>query len=87
VAVTRGAHGSVVATGGNVISVAAVPVPRVVDTTGAGDSYAAGFLYGFIRGVGPEDSARLGGLAAAEIVGHLGARPQQSLATWVRARS
>jgi sugar/nucleoside kinase (ribokinase family) len=87
VAVTRGEHGSVVAVGGDVISVPAVPVNRVVDTTGAGDSYAAGFLYGFIRGLGPEHSARLGGLAAAEIVGHLGARPQQPLASWVAART
>ena len=58
----------------------AVAVNQVVDTTGAGDSYAAGFLYGMIRGLDPAQSARLGGLAAAEIVGHLGARPQQSLA-------
>ena len=64
----------------------AVPVDRVVDTTGAGDSYAAGFLYGFTRGLGPHQCARLGGLAAAEIVGHLGARPQESLADWVGAR-
>src|SRR5262249_37393966 len=63
VAVTRGAQGSVVAAGGKVISVPAAPVPQVVDTTGAGDSYAAGFLFGFIRGVGAERSARLGGLA------------------------
>jgi fructokinase len=83
VAVTRGARGSVVATGGDVIRVPAIAVNRVVDTTGAGDSYAAGFLYGHIRGLGPAQSARLGGLAAAEIVGHLGARPQQSLSAWV----
>jgi sugar/nucleoside kinase (ribokinase family) len=83
VAVTRGKHGSVVATGGDVISVPAVAVNRVVDTTGAGDSYAAGFLYGHIRGLGPARSAHLGGLVAAEIIGHLGARPQQSLSGWV----
>jgi fructokinase len=87
VAVTRGQHGSLVAAAGDVISVPAAPVDRVVDTTGAGDSYAAGFLFGFIRGLGAEHSARLGGLAAAEIVGHLGARPQQSLAAWVNGRS
>jgi fructokinase len=86
VAVTRGEHGSLVAAGGQVISVPAERVPQVVDTTGAGDSYAAGFLFGFIRGLGAERSARLGGLAAAEIVGHLGARPQHSLATWVNER-
>jgi sugar/nucleoside kinase (ribokinase family) len=86
VAVTRGEHGSVVACGSQVVSVPAAPVDRVVDTTGAGDSYAAGFLYGFINGLGPRRSALLGGLAAAEVVGHLGARPQQSLAAWVGAR-
>jgi sugar/nucleoside kinase (ribokinase family) len=86
VAVTRGGQGSVVATNGHVISVEAAPVDRVVDTTGAGDSYAAGFLYGFIKGLNPQRCARLGGLAAAEIVGHLGARPQQSLATFVKTR-
>jgi sugar/nucleoside kinase (ribokinase family) len=86
VAVTRGEHGSVVATNGHMISVAATPVDRVVDTTGAGDSYAAGFLYGFVRGLGPQQCARLGSLAAAEIVGHLGARPQQPLANWVNTR-
>jgi sugar/nucleoside kinase (ribokinase family) len=86
VAVTRGGQGSVVVTNGHVISVPAAPVEHVVDTTGAGDSYAAGFLYGFIMDLGPQRCARLGGLAAAEIVGHLGARPQQSLATWVNTR-
>jgi fructokinase len=85
VAVTRGELGSVVATGGEVLSVPAVAVPHVVDTTGAGDSYAAGYLYGYINGLEPERCARLGGLAAAEIVSHLGARPQQSLAAWVAA--
>jgi sugar/nucleoside kinase (ribokinase family) len=75
VAVTLGAKGSIVAQGSDVVSVPAAPVTRVVDTTGAGDSYAAGFLYGVIRESGPERSARLGALAAAEIVSHLGARP------------
>jgi fructokinase len=86
VAVTRGAHGSVVAASGDVVSVPAVPVPQVVDTTGAGDSFAAGYLYGLIRGLSPERSARLGALAAAEVVSHLGARPQRSLAEWVEAQ-
>ena len=83
VAVTRGALGSLVASGGEVISVPAAPVAHVVDTTGAGDSYAAGFLYGIINDLGPEHSARLGAAAAAEIVSHLGARPQQSLAALI----
>ncbi len=75
VAITLGASGSIVAQGSDVVSVPAAPVTRVVDTTGAGDSYAAGFLYGVVRDSGPETSARLGALAAAEIVSHLGARP------------
>jgi sugar/nucleoside kinase (ribokinase family) len=80
VAVTLGAKGSIVARGADVVSVPAAPVTHVVDTTGAGDSYAAGFLYGVVRNSGPERSARLGALAAAEIVSHLGARPLSRLA-------
>jgi sugar/nucleoside kinase (ribokinase family) len=83
VAVTRGSLGSLVASGGEVISVPAAQVAHVVDTTGAGDSYAAGFLYGIINDLGPEHSARLGAAVAAEIVSHLGARPQQSLAALI----
>jgi sugar/nucleoside kinase (ribokinase family) len=79
VAVTLGAKGSIVAQGSDAVSVPAAPVARVVDTTGAGDSYAAGFLYGVVRESGPETSARLGALAAAEIVSHLGARPLSRL--------
>jgi sugar/nucleoside kinase (ribokinase family) len=79
VAVTLGAKGSIVAQGTDVVSVPAAPVTQVVDTTGAGDSYAAGFLYGAVRELGPERSARLGALAAAEIVSHLGARPLSRL--------
>ena len=56
-------------------AVDAHPVERVVDTTGAGDLYAAGFLLGLARGVPLERCAQLGGLAAAEVIGHLGARP------------
>jgi sugar/nucleoside kinase (ribokinase family) len=85
VAVTRGAQGSVVASGGGVISVPAVDVASVVDTTGAGDSYAAGFLCGVIGEMGLERCAQLGALAAAEVVSHLGARPQRSLADLARA--
>ena len=80
VAVTLGAQGSLVRSGGEVVRVPAAPVARVVDTTGAGDSYAAGFLYGFVNDLGPERSARLGALVASEVVSHLGARPVQSLA-------
>jgi sugar/nucleoside kinase (ribokinase family) len=80
VAVTRGALGSIVAGDADLVSVPAVEVPNVVDTTGAGDSFAAGFLFGLTRGRSAGDCGRLGALAAAEIVSHLGARPLQSLA-------
>ena len=53
------------------------PVDRVVDTTGAGDLFAAGFLYGITNGLAPEEAARLGGVCAAEVISHVGARPQE----------
>lgn len=76
---TRGAHGSVVVTASGPIEVPAAPVDRVVDTTGAGDLFAAGFLYGITNGLQPEQAARLGGVCAAEIISHVGARPQGDL--------
>jgi len=79
VAVTRGPEGSVVVDGDTVIEVPAMPVDDVVDTTGAGDLYAAGFLYGLTHGADPETCASLGGVAAAEVISHVGARPQVSL--------
>jgi sugar/nucleoside kinase (ribokinase family) len=85
VVVTRGAGGCVVATGGEVLDVPAAPVGSVVDTTGAGDSFAAGYLHGLVSGLGPRDSARVGALVAAEVVGHLGARPLTPLGALVPA--
>src|SRR5262249_34461311 len=79
VAVTLRANGSLVASGGRVIEVPAHPVDSLVDTTGAGDMYAAGFLFGLTHDYELEDCGRLGSLAAAEVIGHLGARPQTSL--------
>ncbi len=79
VAVTLGAKGSVVLTASGPVEIPAQPVNEVVDTTGAGDLYAAGFLYGLTHGSDPEACARLGALCAGEIIGHLGARPQQDL--------
>jgi sugar/nucleoside kinase (ribokinase family) len=76
---TRGAAGSVVVTASGPVAVPATPVERVVDTTGAGDLYAAGFLYGLTHGYDPENSARLGGLCAGEIISHIGARPEADL--------
>lgn len=76
VAVTLGPAGCVVATrAGGRTRVPAAPVDQVVDSTGAGDSFAAGFLYGLVNDLGHEASAHLGALAAGEIVSHLGARP------------
>lgn len=85
VVVTRGAAGCVVASGGEVHHVPAAPTPAVVDTTGAGDSFAAGYLHGLVSGLGPRDSARLGALVAAEVVGHLGARPLAPLGDLIPA--
>lgn len=74
-ALTRSAKGSLIMAEGQVVSVPAQPVPRVVDTTGAGDLYAAGFLYGLSQGHSLETAGLLGSLAASEIIGHIGARP------------
>jgi sugar/nucleoside kinase (ribokinase family) len=79
-AVTRGASGSVVVTPEALHAVAAFPVANLVDTTGAGDQYAAGFMLGLARGRPLDVCARLGGLAAAEVISHYGPRPQTSLA-------
>jgi sugar/nucleoside kinase (ribokinase family) len=79
-ALTRGAHGSVVVRGGERHVVPADPVAQLVDTTGAGDLYAAGFLFGLTHGHDLETCGRLGSLAAAEVISHLGARPEASLA-------
>jgi sugar/nucleoside kinase (ribokinase family) len=76
---TRGAAGSVVVTASGPVAVPAAPVERVVDTTGAGDLFAAGFLYGITNGLSPEDSTRLGSVCAAEVISHVGARPQADL--------
>ena len=81
-ALTRGAKGSVLLAGDDVVEVDVEPIPggRVVDTTGAGDLYAAGVLHGLVGGRDLHTCGRLGGLAAAEVISHLGARPQTSLA-------
>jgi sugar/nucleoside kinase (ribokinase family) len=77
--VTRSEKGCVVASKDGVIAVPAFPIDRMVDTTGAGDLFAAGFLFGLVRGAGFEAAGRLGALAAAEVIQHIGARPQTSL--------
>lgn len=79
-AITLGKDGSMVIEGdGTVHRVPAEPVKEVVDTTGAGDLYAAGFLYGYTRGLGPATCAHLGSIAASEVIAHVGARPLVSL--------
>jgi len=78
-AVTRSAKGSVVVCGDDAHEVDAFPVEKVVDTTGAGDQYAAGFLHALAQGRPLPACARLGSLAAAEVISHYGPRPQVSL--------
>ena len=77
--VTRSEKGCVVASKDGVSAVPAFTIDRMVDTTGAGDLFAAGFLFGLVRGAGHENAGRLGALAAAEIIQHIGARPLTSL--------
>ncbi len=77
--VTRSAKGCVFLENGQTNAVAAYPVDRVVDSTGAGDLFAAGFLAGTAWGFAHDRSARLGALAAAEVISHIGARPEVSL--------
>lgn len=80
-AITVGEEGSYVVTADEVLHVAPVPVPRVVDTTGAGDLYAAGFLHGMTHGRTLADCGRLGSIAAAEVISHVGPRPLVELRT------
>jgi sugar/nucleoside kinase (ribokinase family) len=78
-AITRGKQGSTIISGDQTFHVKAVPIEKVVDTTGAGDQYAAGFLHGLARGLSLDHCGRLGSLAAAEVIAHYGPRPQVSL--------
>ena len=78
-ALTRSEKGSVVVDHDRVIEVPAHPVDELVDTTGAGDLYASGFLYGFSQGLDLATCGALGSLAAAEVISHLGARPAANL--------
>lgn len=79
-ALTRGAAGSLLLRGSEQVEVPATPVPRVVDTTGAGDQFAAGILRGLSQDRTLSDTGQLGALAAAEVIGHYGARPESVLA-------
>jgi sugar/nucleoside kinase (ribokinase family) len=79
VVMTRGAQGATVLTARGPEEVSAAAVSEVVDTTGAGDLFAAGLLFGLTHGLGPVESTRLGGLCAAEVISHTGARPEADL--------
>ncbi len=83
-ALTRSEKGSIIISGGSSIAIPVAPVAKVIDSTGAGDLYAAGFLFGISQGYDLEKSGRLASLAAAEIISHVGARPETSLADLAR---
>jgi sugar/nucleoside kinase (ribokinase family) len=84
--VTRSEKGCIVVSKEGTDTVPAFPVDKVVDTTGAGDLFASGFLFGLVRGFAMQKAARLGALAAAEVIQHLGARPQTSLKALAQAK-
>ncbi len=84
--VTRSEHGAVAVTGGQRFAVAAEPIEQVVDTTGAGDLFAAGFLFGHARGWAVGDCLTMGAICAAEIISHYGARPEADLKALVATR-
>jgi sugar/nucleoside kinase (ribokinase family) len=77
--VTRSEHGAMAVTREETVSVPAFPVEKVIDTTGAGDLFAAGVLFGLAREKSAREALHLGALAAAEIISHIGARPETSL--------
>lgn len=77
--ITQGEEGALVVSDDGQTQVAAVSIEKLVDTTGAGDLFAAGFLYGYCQGKTPRECAELGSIAAAEVIGHYGARPEVQL--------
>lgn len=85
-ALTRSELGSVIATAAAVHEVAVEPVERVIDTTGAGDLYAAGFMYGLTHGHDLPAAGRIASIAAAEVISHVGARPEAALDELIAAR-
>ncbi len=86
-AITRSEKGSIILTREDAIEVPAEPIAKVIDTTGAGDQYAAGFLYGVARGLPHATCAKLGHIAAAEVISHFGPRPETPYAQLAEAAS
>ena len=82
---TRGPDGAVIVAGDTRAEIAAQPVPRVIDTTGAGDLFAAGFLRAYTQNLDLATCGRYGAIAAAEVISHFGARPESDLAELVAA--
>jgi sugar/nucleoside kinase (ribokinase family) len=78
-AVTRSEKGAVIIEGNKTFAIPAYPIETLVDATGAGDAYAAGFLFGYTAGLGYEKAGRLGALAASHVIQKIGARPEKSL--------
>ena len=86
ICVTRSEKGAVILGRGERVEVAAESVKKLVDTTGAGDQFAAGFLFGLSRSMDLADCGKIGAIAAAEVISHYGARPEQNLAALVAAK-
>jgi sugar/nucleoside kinase (ribokinase family) len=84
--VTRSENGAHAVSCGEHVHVLAEPVAQVVDTTGAGDLFAAGFLFGHVRARSLAECLRLGAICAAEVISHYGARPETDLAALVAAK-
>jgi sugar/nucleoside kinase (ribokinase family) len=86
-AITRGSLGSIIVTGGRIISISAARATSVVDTTGAGDLYASGVMFGLATGRSPEECGWLGSVAAAEVISHFGGRPEIPLKDYLASRA
>ena len=85
-AITRSEKGAVIIVGDKKVKINAEPVEKVIDTTGAGDQFAAGFLYGYTEGEDLETCGRYGAIAAAEVISHVGPRPLVSLADLLKRK-
>lgn len=86
-AITRSEKGSVIINSGHSYKIDAEPVEKVVDSTGAGDAYAAGFLYGYTEGMSMEECGRIASIAAAEVISHMGPRPEVQLSTLLEKKA